>query len=364
MMKILHIHTKMVSGGIEAIVCGLVNEMSKTEDVTLCTIFEPNEEDVFYKRVSNNVKKITAGKTKSGFSIKEIFTIARIIRKDHYDVVHVHGCFQYYFLAMLLYHKRTRFFYTIHSDARKENQTTTQSLFSLKKYMFAHRWVIPVTISYASQKSFADYYNCSSELVFNGTPKPVLKPDLNEICEYRYTENTRVFIHAGRITKAKNQIVLCKVFSRIISEGNDVVLLIAGSPEEECIFNEISKYFSNRIIYLGERNDIPSLFAQSDAFCLPSIWEGLPVTLLEALSVACIPVCSPVGGIVDIIIDGVNGFLSKSSAENDYYNAVMRFLSSKAEKVNAIKNDCLNTFKKYDIENTSNSYLKLYSRYK
>lgn len=48
--------------------------------------------------------------------------------------------------------------------------------------------------------------------------------------------------------------------------------------------------------------------AHCDAMCLPSIWEGLPVTLLEALSVGCIPICSNVGGIPDVIESGMNGF--------------------------------------------------------
>ena len=44
-MKILHIHPSMAGGGIEAMICGLVNEMAKVHDVTLCTIFEPKKDE-------------------------------------------------------------------------------------------------------------------------------------------------------------------------------------------------------------------------------------------------------------------------------------------------------------------------------
>ena len=142
------------------------------------------------------------------------------------------------------------------------------------------------------------------ELILNGTPRPVLGKELNLINDLRLTTDTKVFFHAGRISKPKNQLILCKVFDRLIKEGNDVVLAIAGTAEEKTIFEERSRYFSKRLVYLGDRNDVPNLMAQSDAFCLPSIWEGLPVTLLEALSVGCIPICSPVGGIVNIINSG------------------------------------------------------------
>ena len=359
-MRILQLHTKMVSGGIEAIVCGLANEMSKTEDITLCTIFKPTDKDVFYKKLSTKVKKATIGKIKFGFSIKEIFKIYNFIRKGNYDIVHVHGCFQYYCLAMILLHSKTRFFYTIHSDARMENQIWDWRLFKLKRFMFAKKWVVPITISEISQKSFNDLYKCPSELIYNGTPKPVCLNVPNIIDKLRYTSNTKVFVHAGRISKPKNQVVLCKVFDRLIKEGKDVTLVIAGTPEEHNIFEDIKLYFSNRIVYLGERNDIPELFIRADAFCLPSIWEGMPVTLLEALSVGCIPICSPVGGIVNVINSGKNGLLSKDSTEKEYYNTISQFLNMPERDIITMKQSAAECFIKYDMKYCAENYLKRY----
>ena len=361
-MKILHIHTKMVSGGIEAIVCNLVNEMSKNNDVTLCTIFQPSGNDVFYNKLDSKVNKITIGKKNFGFSIKEIWKIYRVISKGNYDVVHIHGCFQYYFLAIALLHTKVRFVYTIHSDASKENQTWDWRLFKLKEYMFSHRWMIPVTISEVSQSSFEQLYHCDSFLIYNGISKgKVIPSTLNEIEKLRKTANTKVFLHAGRISKPKNQLVLCKVFKQLVADGKDVVLVIAGSAEEKDIYESLKPYFSDRIVYLGERDDVVSLMADSDAFCLPSLWEGLPVTLLEALSVGCIPVCSPVGGIVNVVQSGVNGLLSKDPSEYEYLSAIRDFLNMADEARNLMKNSALRSFNKYDIKNCVKRYLQIYS---
>ena len=361
-MKILHIHTKMVSGGIEAIVCNLVNEMSKTHDVTLCTIFQPTEDDVFYRKLDENVKKITIGKKHFGFSIKEIWKIYRVISQGHYDVVHIHGCFQYYFLAIALLHSKVKFVYTIHSDARKENQAWDWRLFKLKKYMFAHRWMWPVTISEASQQSFEELYHCNSHLIFNGIAKNKTEiSNDNVIDRLRKSKDTKIFIHAGRISKPKNQLVLCRVFKQLVANGKDVVLVIAGSPEEKAIYESIKPYFSDRIIYIGERNDIAELMSHADAFCLPSLWEGLPVTLLEALSVGCIPICSPVGGIVNVIESGKNGLLSKDSSESEYLKTVNAFLNMTDDEQTLMKESALMSFEKYDIKNCAYQYLKVYS---
>lgn len=361
-MKILHIHTKMVSGGIEAIVCNLVNEMSKTNDVTLCTIFQPTEDDVFYRKLDEKVKKITIGKKHFGFSIKEIWKIYRAISQGHYDVVHIHGCFQYYFLAIALLHSKVKFVYTIHSDARKENQVWDWRLFKLKKYMFAHRWMWPVTISEASQQSFEELYHCNSHLIFNGIAKNKTEVSNNNVIDrLRTSKDTKVFIHAGRISKPKNQLVLCRVFKQLVANGKDVVLVIAGSPEEKAIYESIKPYFSDRIIYLGERNDIAELMSHADAFCLPSLWEGLPITLLEALSVGCIPICSPVGGIVNVIESGKNGLLSKDSSESEYLKTVNAFLNMTDDEQALMKESALKSFEKYDIKNCAYQYLKVYS---
>ena len=197
-MKILHMHTKMVSGGIESMVCSLVNELVKNHDVTLCTIFKPSIEDVFYNLLSPNVKKITLCKQKFGFSIKEIFGVYSVIKKGRYDIVHIHGCFQYYFLAILLLHKRVKFVYTIHSDAKMENQLWDTRLFALKKYYFKNRFIVPVTISRASQNSFVDLYDCGSSLIFNGTSTPKIDNSIKLLDQYRLTQNTKIFINDNR----------------------------------------------------------------------------------------------------------------------------------------------------------------------
>lgn len=359
-MKILQIHTKLVSGGIEAIVCGLANEMAKDHEVTVCTIFEPKDDDVFYARLSPKVKKITIGKKEFGFSLKEIFKISKLIGSGKYDVVHVHGCFQYYALAALLHHGKTKIFYTIHSDAKMENQTWDKRLFRFKRFCFKHRWIRPVTISPNSQKSFTDLYNCESALVRNGITTPIVDYSLGLNNLYRKSPNTLMFIHPGRVSEAKNQIVLCQAFDKLIKEGQDVVLLIAGMAEDKRIFAKLEPYFQDRIVYLGERRDVPQLMAECDAFCLPSIWEGLPVTLLEALSVGCIPICSPVGGIVNVVENGKNGLLSHSSCLEDYVCALKRFLNLTTSERELLKKNAISSFENYKIETTTKNYIEQY----
>lgn len=99
------------------------------------------------------------------------------------------------------------------------------------------------------------------------------------------------------------------------------------------------------------------------AMCLPSIWEGLPVTLLEAFSVGCIPICSNVGGIPDVVSSGYNGILSSSPSEEDYYQAMKEFLLLSNEDIGRLSDNCRVSFENYNIVNTVTTYIKTYKSY-
>ena len=361
-MRILHIHPSMLAGGVEAMICSMAAEMARQgHDVTVCSIYQPKPDDIFWSRLPGNVHRDTLGKGNTGFSLREVFAVYRYIRRGHFDVVQLHGFLYYYFFAVVML-PRQRFFYTFHSDARRENFKWDVRFFPLKKLVFRLGLVRAITISPASQQSFRDLYGCSSSLCENGIPMPVVDDSPNVVDEARLTPATRVFLHPGRITEAKNQLVLVRVFRRLIEEGQDVVLLIVGKEEDDAILQQLRPYFCDRIRYLGLRTDVPSLLARADAMCLPSVWEGLPVTLLECLAVGCIPVCSPVGGIVNVVEDGRNGLLSASSGEDDYFQTIQRFLAMDSEDIARMQQLCRQSFQPYHITNSVRKYLQVYNK--
>lgn len=358
-MRILQIHTDLRSGGIEAIVTGLCNEMIKRHELSFCSIYEPNEHDAFFQILDKRISVFTTHKKTPGGNVKYLWKIYRIIAKGNYDIVNMHGCFYYYMLSIFLLHNKISFFYTVHSDAKRENVRWDMKLFGLKSWCFKKNWIHPITISLESQRSFFELYKLPSRMIYNGAPIPNVR--YVDMSKYRITSNTKILFHPGRITEAKNQCMLCKVCSRLQREGYDIVLLLAGTKQDENIYTNLQKYFSDRIQYLGERKDIVSMLSVSDALCLSSIWEGMPVVLLEAISVGCIPVCTPVGGVPEVIRNGENGFLAKSIDEEDYYIALKQFLNSDRNTIDRMKNRCLESFKTFNMENVALKYEEYYS---
>ncbi len=102
--------------------------------------------------------------------------------------------------------------------------------------------------------------------------------------QFGIDESVKVFMHVGRLHEAKNHIFLLQVFSILIKEMPNSMLLIVGDGE---LSSEIEKQIKqlelqSNIKMLGARNDIPNLLNVADVFLFPSKWEGLPVTVVEA----------------------------------------------------------------------------------
>src|SRR5690606_2923771 len=66
---------------------------------------------------------------------------------------------------------------------------------------------------------------------------------------------------------------------------------------------------SHRIIFAGFRTDVPEILHGIDIYCLPSLWEGLPIGMLEAMAMGNPVVTTSVDGAKEVIADGINGML-------------------------------------------------------
>lgn len=359
-MKILHFCESLLrGGGISSFVSNLVGEQAKSNNVTVAVVnAETANKMVGFPK---NVIVECMGKTRLGFSIKYPILIFKYIKQLKPEIVHIHSSFLYYALSVILLHRTVKFVYTIHSDAVKENASRWDRWFLwLKRFCFRCGWINPVTISKESKRSFDNLYGLDSKLIVNGIAKPVNAQNRCQLAQYRYSPNTQIFYHPGRITDAKNQVMLCKAFSRLIAENMDVVLLISGTKQDISIYNQLESFFSDRIVYLGERSDVLDLLCEADAMCLSSKWEGLPIVLLEALSVGCIPICTPVGGIPEVITDRENGLLAKGIQLDDYIEVLYRFISMTDVDISEMKTNVHQSFERYSIDGTSREYCNYY----
>lgn len=350
-MKILHIHISLSSqGGIETFVASLSNEQAQQgHDVHVLSVFQPL--GGVWERFIPLVHKHTLGKLTQGFSLRFPYQIYRFIRQGGYDIVHVHGFIAYYAISIALLHRNIKFVYTVHNDAFHEGNKWDQRLLSLKRFIFRHHWAQAVTISQASQESFVRLYGFSAPMIYNGIDLPKLSAT---------SRNDYELILPARIAEAKNHLTLCRVVTDLIQEGYPLHLTLAGDKQNETIFRSIQPYLNQHIEYIGSVSDIPLRLQQSGALCMPSIWEGMPMTVIEALSCGCLPVCTPVGGIPEMVHDAENGFLSQDTSEQAYKEALLRYLRLSSQQRSDMRKKAIQTAQNFSMAQTAKQYLALY----
>ncbi|MCM1115054.1 MAG: glycosyltransferase family 1 protein [Clostridium sp.] len=96
--------------------------------------------------------------------------------------------------------------------------------------------------------------------------------------------NSLVLGHIGRMDDNKNQIFIIKLLQEMLKKGIDAKLLLVGCGVNTSVLKEYTKNnkLSDKVIFTGLRSDVDKLLNAMDIFVFPSIYEGLPVTLIEA----------------------------------------------------------------------------------
>lgn len=89
--------------------------------------------------------------------------------------------------------------------------------------------------------------------------------------------------HVGRFTAQKNHAFLIDVFTEVAKRRDDAVLLLVGTGEAEASVKALvdKRGLTDRVKFLGQRSDVDRLYQAFDVFCLPSLYEGLPMVGVE-----------------------------------------------------------------------------------
>lgn len=358
-MKILEVIPELNSGGAEVFLVNLSNKLAEKEntDVTILTLFPINEEHFLIKKISPLIKLISF-KKRRGIDLKMIYQIYKLIKKEQYDIAHFHvNAIAYCILSALIYRK-CKYYATIHSDAYKEAQGIHRFI---RRYMFDKNLMVPITISNESDKSFKELYKKEAKLIYNGVPKYEKSIDV-DLNAFKTTNKTKVFVNVASIQPLKNQLAMARVFNCLVNEGRDIVLLIIGRTTElykECA-DELKKEISNNVHLLGEISNPRDYMVKADYFILASHYEGMPITLLESISVGCIPVITAVGGNIDVVRDKYNGYLISDSSEESIYLKVKQILEADKEETLQIRKGLEDCREAYTIEHCADMYMEIF----
>jgi glycosyltransferase involved in cell wall biosynthesis len=230
------------------------------------------------------------------------------------------------------------------------------------------RWVYPFTppiwnsaarvvaVSEYTRQLALKCYSVDIHVIHNGFDLQDLKPEKIRVGE------PPSLVWAGRFVPDKNPMQVVHTLAKL-RELDWKCVMLGDGPERLAVKAEIIRYeMEDRIDLPGwmSQEEVMTCFAKSDVLFMPSFTEGLPIVGLQALVLGLAIVATRVGGFVELVDPGYNGYLIEN-AVGDGFSEPLRDLLSSPEKLLAFRKASIEKASQFDIRRIVNSYDKLFN---
>lgn len=330
-IKVLQIIRKS-EGGMKRHLLSLLRllDKDKYEIAVLCSFERTTQE--YLKRLGITVYDIEIG---DGISFKKDYRAIRFIRKvvNEFkpDIVHMHGAKASLVGRVACFAMPVKTVVTAHNFVNYDKMSFYKKkiLLSLTKILDkkTHQFI---AVSQAIKKDLIlkqnvkedkikVIYNCIDSFFYNETA-------INLKEEFNLTQDSFIIGSVARLIPAKGVQDLIKAAS-ILKSINAYFFVAGDGPFREELQKMINSLnLNDRFFLLGYRDDIPSFLRNLDVFVLPSHEEGFGISVIEALSEGVPVVATKVGGVPEIIHDGVEGILVEKESPEELAKAIEKFL--------------------------------------
>lgn len=175
-------------------------------------------------------------------------------------------------------------------------------------------------------------------------------------------EDTLIIGSIGRLHHQKGYEYLINASKEILNKFPKVKFVLIGDGElrNDLEISAKKNGVYNSFVFLGNQTEIPKLLAQFDLFVLPSLWEGLPIVLLEAMSAKKPIVATDVNGTAELIENEVDGILVPPKDSDALTSALLRLLNDKRLSMKLAENGFNKVNKEYNLISMVNKTEALY----
>ena len=298
-IRVLQILGIVANGGVEAVIMNYYRHINKTKIQFDFVVH--NDADENYIREAESLGAQIYKVTPYNKNIfKFVFDIYRIIKVHHYQIIHcnMNALSGFALFAAYLANAKIRILHNHTTDSKEE-----------KLRSFIKRMLRPFAKLFANQ-----YWACSNLAAEWMYGKKAVEDNkitiINNAIDFdRFIfdkekrekirkefglENCFVIGHVGRFVKVKNHEFLLKLFYKALKRKKNARLLLIGDGKLRLQIEEKARKLAieDKVIFLGNRNDVADLYNAMDVFVLPSLYEGLPVVGVEVQANSLPFVCS------------------------------------------------------------------------
>ena len=174
----------------------------------------------------------------------------------------------------------------------------------------------------------------------------------------------KTILFAATLYKEKGYLDLVDAFAQVHKKHSDWKLLIAGNGSQEEGLTRVKRHtLGDSVVFLGwiKGEEKDAIFRSASIFCLPSYAEGFPMAVLDAWAYGIPVVTTPVGGIPDIVKDGVNGLLFTPGDVDVLANHLNRLIENGDLRAKLSQESSLLVSSTFSIECIANQLSDLYA---
>lgn len=312
-MKILQVIPSLCVGGAETMCENLSRALGEMgHSVKIISLYDRHT-PISQRLEAAGVPIVFLDK-KPGLDLSMVTKLKAIFDREKPDVVHSHlDAIKYVVPAAKLAGVR-RCVHTVHSVADKEAEGILQKLSN--RFFYHAGWSVPVALSEEVRQTVVTFYGLPPERV----PVVINGIDLSRfrVREAVSPEAPVKLVHVGRLDVPKNQERLLRAFRIVHDRCPDCRLTLVGDGNLRQSLETLTRELAleEAVTFAGMREDVASFLAEGDIFVLSSDYEGMPMSIIEAMAAGLPVVSTAVGGVPDLVEDGKNGLLTPCDAQS------------------------------------------------
>ena len=258
-------------------------------------------------------------KTEKPFDVSIWGLVSQFISDRGYHIIHAHGtraASNVFYSANKL---NIPMIYTVHGWSFHNNQNfLIRKIREYSESFLTKRAVKTITVSESNKNDGVERFNLkNAQVIYNGIDARKFNPDANynDIrAEFGIPEDKTLVGYLVRMTYQKDPFTMVRAIKRVSETNKNIMFLMVGNGELLDATKKLASELEvlDQIVFSNFRSDMPAILQAIDIYCLPSLWEGMPIGLLEAMAMGKACIASSVDGTKELIDEGVNGLLIKT----------------------------------------------------
>lgn len=352
-MKIAHVVDSMEIGGAETLV-SQISRLQREQGHDPCVyaiaalgpLGERMQDEGFV--VQPNVGRHLPDATRNFF---------RIFRETRPDVVHLHNPTPTVYAAVAARMAGTpSVVSTRHSLVAPPRKLVTEL-----KYAIAAQfcdWIVGICdTTTANLRSLHSVAAQKIVRVYNGT---VSFPRVEQ--RQQPSKSGFTLVYVGRLAPVKNHTLLLSAFHSALASMPDLRLWMVGDgPEREALESLASELnIATEVTFWGQQLDVAPFFSAADAFIMSSRSEGLPISLLQALSLGLPAIVTDVGGMAEVVRLANAGYTVSLASSAEMAAAILRLATNKDEREKFSINAEAAFYERFTLQIMVDAYMDLY----